>query len=343
MDITQMPIWLIASWIFFILLAIWIIQKVAGKRYSTEIAVSGAIIYSAIIVKMAAFDDDFSYFCLFYLLICLRFIYYGSKQVPFKTQTALFDEITGKPIPGKILQAGIHFTDPILEKVTASTNGEPDVTVDMQEVRIKIHQTPQMQTKTRGIKALVRHIGLMLKLKGGDLSRAFDVEGGVETMKKRIEDYVFEIVNEKISQTEAQRMDQDKKKFIHDELAPFIKDEVNKFCLKPANNYPYEIDEDVTIGDTELDEIYYIALGKKAITIMEQEAENEKAKMIRERLLETGKFLMPGGSEAEQLRAAQVSLGIVPKTITEKKIALDVDTLQAARQLIADIVLGKKK
>jgi hypothetical protein len=251
------------------------------------------------------------------------FIYNGGKSLSYKTQTGVWDNITGKPI-GVMKEGDLNWSDSVFTKTTTSVNGEPNVSADLQEIEIVIESTPDIQTKTRGVQAKVKEISFMLHLHG-HIDRLFDIEGGRETILRRINKFTLQFFQDRVGQIEATTLDQDKGTQIRT-LADQLKLEVNQFCRD--NNYPFDIVNVVTIGDTELDPSYYAALAKKEIALLTQEALDVDANALLARIDKIGKALLKGTtySDADRLQAAQITLGIVKKDIQFKKFGVDPDT-----------------
>ncbi len=297
--------------------------------FSTVIALTGAVLFTALFLSsLVNFQTDTDGVALICLLACLKFVWNGSKQVAYKTQTGLFDLISGKPI--ETLSTGIHLTDPLLEMATISTNGEPDISADLQELEIEIPQLDWIQSADSGFQVLVKEISFMIELELEDVKQLFDIEGGAEKVRDRIVKFTRDFFRDEIPEFMAEEIDQDKRAVIA-LLADKLKSDLNKFCEE--SHYPYRIPDDskIIIGDTQLEDDYYAAMKKKKLAKLEQKALDVAAKRTTKRLLKRGRELLPNGSEDAQLKAAQVSLGITPKTVEEKSFAVSGDLLGAIK------------
>jgi hypothetical protein len=280
-------------------------------------------------------DNNFNLWPLIYCILCSIYVYEGGKTVAYKTTTGVFSRRTGEPV-GHMEAGSLNWADPFFEIVTVSVDGVPNISADLQELEIMIPETPLMQTATRGIQAKVKKISFMLELHG-DIKELFRIEGGAETIKERIVDFIEEFFLKKISHLSPLVLDQDKAQTI-ETLCDELKHEVNSvFCL--SNRYPYRITKDVIIADTELEAKYYETLARKEFTRLEQEAKDIEAKSLRERIAEFGQHNLPTGTPKEQTDYALIALGIVKKDIKENKYAVDSDLVQLAK----DIALYFKK
>ncbi len=262
--------------------------------------------------------------------LILSFIYKGSRQVAYKSITGVFSRTTGSLVG--VLKTGNHWIDPWFEYTSVGLGTEINTAADLQTIKISIPETPWMQTRTRGMQAKVKHIIFMLGLPEGSSAEAkkaletiLGIEGGGETIKERIMEFCLEFFLDEIGQKDPHDLDTDKHHTIEN-LGKDLKKGVNDFCDK--NHYPYRIPKDsiVTIGDTELEEVYYEALRKKVLAGLEGQAENKKADMLKARIKKMGKDLLPGESSARQVEAALIALGITKKTIEEKKWNFDHET-----------------
>jgi len=316
------------------LLVILVVLKLLRIRASLFIAISGFVFF-AVEFLMILSNDEFNIIPIIYTLVCGSYIIAGGKKLAYKTQTGVFDEITGQPVA--VMKTGTGWADPLFEKTTISVDGPKNISADLQQVKILIESTPAMQTKARGIQAKVKEIVFMLKFieTGNDLEnmkKLFDIEGGIVTIQKRVFLSTLEFFLDRVGQLLPVKLDTDKCDTLR-QLGIDLKVWINNFCHD--NNYPYEIplSSTVTIGDTELDAAYYAVLARKTYEVLEQNAQDVTARRLRKRLIETGKQLLPNGSESEQLAAAKIALGITPKTIQDKKITLDGDLLRAMQDI----------
>lgn len=313
-----------------------LITNLFKLRVSLLIAIAGALYFTYKFLDGVG-NEDYSISPLIFLIVCCLYILAGSKNVAYKTQTAVFSRLSGNPT-GVILSAGLNWIDPIFEIATVSVNGTPNISVDLQKLKIEISETPEMQTQTRGIKAKVKHITFMLKLRG-DIRELFDIEGGTKTVRDRIKAFVLEFFLDEIGHTDPVDLDVDKGGTII-RLAEDLKKEVNEFCTE--NNYPYQIVSTVTIGDTELEKAYYDALSKKALATLNQDAEDIIATRLRQRLVDFGQNVLRNeGSPKEQMEAAMIALKITPKTINDHKYVVDA-TIAKALTDIAKILANRR-
>ncbi|MEK7586159.1 MAG: hypothetical protein AAB477_02950 [Patescibacteria group bacterium] len=333
-----MPVILITTWIFWILVVTWLTCYLIKPGLSFVIAGTGAAFFAIIFLYLIGIES-FSIWPLVYLIVLCIFFIRSGKNVPYKTQTGRFNNITNRPI-GVVESGALNLVDDVLEKATISVNGAPNIAADLQELEFIIKETPKMQTKTRGIQALVRDIVWMARLIPTEIYRLFDVEGGAATVRHRMEMFVLQFLLDRIGQTKPEELDQDKGQFIED-LAEDMREEINLFCVR--NRYPYQVVDEITISDTELDEDYYKVLGKKSYVTLEQKALDVEAKKLTKRLQDMGKKLLPGYSSGTQLRAAQNSLKVVPKTESSEKKEFSVD-VTTGKMLLAGIeaILKKK-
>ncbi|HAE36804.1 TPA: hypothetical protein DCX66_03445 [Candidatus Nomurabacteria bacterium] len=250
-----------------------------------------------------------------YLLISSGFVGAGAKTVALKTVSGVFSKINNQLL-GRV-EAGLNWADPIYEEFRANIDGIANTSIDLQELEIEIKETPEMHTATRGIKAKVKNVVIMLQIIEEQIPQLFEIEGGKETIKHRILSFVNLFFLDKIGQMEPLQLDEDKGDTLR-KLGCELKTAINKFCKD--NHYPFEIPEhaEVTIGDTELEPEYYKVLAKKEFTRLEQDGLDVEATRIRSRLLDLGKQLLPKSNENEQLKAAMVALKITPKSISEQ-------------------------
>lgn len=322
-----------SAWILLGMFIIITISKVLEAEWSYKLKISlltsiGGTLYFAIRF-IILIDIAFNLWPLIFCVICCLFIYYGGKTVAFKTTTGVFSRITRKPI-GHMNAGSFNWADPIFEKVTTSINGASNKSADLQELRIEIAETPLMQTKTRGIQVKIKKITFMLELTG-DIAELFRIEGGAETIRERIVEYIDEFFLEKIGHTLPESLDQDKAKTIR-VLAKKLKKEVNHFSAK--NKYPYEIVSEVIIADTELEVKYYEVLAKKEFATLEADAQDVDANRLRERLLSLGSNLLPNSNEEERLKAALIALKITPQEIKKNIIGVSSEISILMKELV---------
>lgn len=290
-----------------------------------------AILTFAIIFLIAIILENWSAFWpIVYCLLFCFYIYKGAKSVPYKTATGVFSRITNELV-GRI-EAGLNWADPIYEVITVSVDGTPNLTVDLQQLEIEIVETSEMHTSTRGIKAKVKNVIIMLEVIKEEIPQLFEIEGGTLTVRERITSYINFFFLDEIGKLKPVNLDKDKGETLKD-LAEKLKRAVNEFCKK--NEYPYEIPPDsvVTIGDTELETKYYEVLAKKEFTKLEQDGFDVEAKRIRTRLLNLGNHLLPTATENEKLKAAMVALKITPKTIEEKSYGVSTEVSVLLKEL----------
>lgn len=301
-------------------------------------------LYFAITAIIMIDDDKFSIFPVIFFVLCCVLLYHGGRGVAYLSTTAVFDRMTSKPIRG--LKAGSrNWVIPIFEYTGTSTDGVENGSLSLKELKVKIIETPKIQTKTPGIQAVVRDVVFMLRGKEDQMQELLRINDGGKLVYERVVDYVYQFFHDKVGHTDPEELDTDKGTLIR-KLANQLKVAVNRFC--DANNYPYEIPKKsrVTIGDTELDEAYYQALAKKEIARLTNMALDLDAEKLLARLIKLGNDLLPdvpGGATYtpdQRLKAAQVSLKIVSETIEFKKFGLDADTAELAKA-IAEIL--KKK
>lgn len=290
-----------------------------------------AILGFAIIFLALVFIGSWSAFWpIIYCLLFCFYVYKGSKSVAYKTATGVFSRITNKLI-GRI-EAGLRWADPIYEVVTVSVDGTPNLTVDLQQLEIEIVETQEMHTSTRGIKAKVRNVVMMLEVIKEEIPQLFEIEGGTLTVRERITSYINFFFLDEIGKINPVDLDEDKGNTLK-VLAKKLRIAVNRFCRK--NLYPYEIPKGsiVTIGDTELEAEYYKVLAKKEFMKLEQDALNVEAEMLKKRVLDLGNSLLPTATENEKLKAAMVALKITPKTIEEKTYGVSTEISVLLKEL----------
>ena len=321
-------------WIIIALLAIIAAVKLMAPEFSYEwkismwIAAVGAIIFGVRFYLSVA-TEDFTLWHLFFCLLCGQYIMAGGKSVALKTMTGVFSKVTKQSV-GVMKAGSLNWADPLFEVVTISVDGVPNISADLQKLKIKIVETPLMQTDTRGIQAKVKNISFMLSLDEDRLKELLDIEGGVITVRERIGEYIEEIILIRISQISPEDLDQDKKRTIEN-LASEIEDEVNHFCER--NDYPYFITDNVIIGDTELEKSYYEALAKEQLAILEARAKDADAERLQKRIFDFGRKLLPGQDQKIQIEAAMIALNIVKKDISEKKYGIDPFLADLAKDL----------
>jgi hypothetical protein len=305
------------SWACLIVFGIITILKLVFPKLSytwkTSLLVAGvAIIHFAVKFLNLIDNDSFSIWPIIFCIIWCIFIISGGKTVAYKTVTGVFSRKT-REVVGTMHAGALNWADPIFEITTTSVDGIPNKSADLQELQIKITETPLMHTSTSGIQAKVKRISLMLKLVG-DIRELLEIEGGVSTIRERVTEDVEEYFLKAISHISPTSLDKDKANTI-EKLAIDLRTRVNKFCSD--NYYPYQITKEVIIGDTELEAEYYKVLAKKEFTRLEANAKDLDARRLKKRLLDLGKNLLPTSNEVEQLRQAMISLGITPKDIKE--------------------------
>lgn len=290
-----------------------------------------AILTFAIIFLIAIILESWSAFWpIIYCLLFCFYVYKGYKSVAYKTATGVFSRITNELV-GRI-EAGLRWADPIYEVVTVSVDGIPNISVDLQQLEIEIVETPEMHTSTRGIKAKVRNVIIMLEVIKGKIPQLFEIEGSSLTVRERVASYINFFFLDEIGKIKPVDLDEDKGETLKN-LAEKLKDSVNKFCKD--NHYPYKIPQKsvVTIGDTELETKYYEVLAKKEFTKLEQDGFDVEAERIRTRLLDLGNHLLPTATENEKLKAAMVALKITPKTIEEKTYGVSTEISVLLKEL----------
>ncbi|HLP86654.1 MAG TPA: hypothetical protein VK153_02150 [Candidatus Paceibacterota bacterium] len=305
-------------------------------KTSLIIAICGAILFAARFIYLLI--GEFNLWPLIFCVICCVFIYKGSKTVAFKTTTGVFSKITQKYV-GHMDQGSLNWADPMFEVVTINVDGSPNISLDLQELKIEVLSTPDMHTKVRGIRAKVKNIVFMLEIIEDEMPYLFEIEGGGETIKKRILSFINLFFLDEIGKIDPVDLDEDKGEILK-KLASRLKRSVNSFCKK--NHYPYKIPNGsiATIGDTELETKYYEVLAKKEFTKLEQDGFDVEAERIRERLLTLGNALLPTATDNEKLKAAMVAIKITPKTIEEKTFGVNTE-ISALLKELADILKNK--
>ena len=308
--------------ILLVLFVIILLSKVINPETSYEYKVSlivagfGAIIFAFRFVSIIS-NDGFNLWPLFCLIGCGVYIASGGVKVSYKTVSGVFSTITKKPIG--IIRAGTNWVDPWFEEIKANPDGPLNKSLDLQELLIEIPEIPWMQTQKRGVQAKIKNISFMLEL-NGDIRNLLNIEGGVKTVRKRINSYIEEFFLEHISMKDPLEIDQNKHKTIKD-FTEKLEKEVNYWCLK--KKYPYKIKEGIIISDVELEPEYYKVLAKAEYTRLEQEGKDVEAKALRIRVADFGKHILPNASEQQQIEAAMLALGIIKKDIQERKFAID--------------------
>lgn len=298
-------------------------------RTSLVLGTLAIILFAIYFLILLSFQKWSAIWPIIYCLLYCLYIYEGSKSVALKTATGVVSKVTNEFVG--YIGAGLHWADPIFEIVTISVDGVPNKSADLQKLTVEISETPLMQTATRGIQVRIKRINFMLELIASNIQELFNIEGGSETIRERIVEYIDEFFLEKISKLAPEKIDQNKAETIK-KLAEELEEEVNEFCKK--NNYPYQISSKVIIGDTELEAKYYEVLAKKEFMKLEQEALDVESEMIRKRLLDLGNNLLPTASENEKLKAAMVALKITPKTIEEKTFGVSPEISILAKELV---------
>jgi len=320
-------------WIFVAIASCLAFINLLWPEVSYEFKLS-LIIAVLVIIYFSVFTViNLNLFTFIYCLALCFFVYKGGNDVPIKTATGVFSTVNNNYL-GRMDTGSFtlkNWADPIFNKVTANVDGIPNTTIDLQPLKVEVMETPEMQTKTRGIQCVVKNIVLMLKFEG-DMKLLFDIEGSVQTIKERCTSFVLEFFLDKIGEMNPVDLDTDKGNTLRN-LGNQLRTELNQFCKD--NKYPYKIGKNstVTIGDTELDKEYYKVLGAKKYAELEQDAEDVKANRLTTRLRSKGLELLPNGTEAEQFAAAKVALGITKETIEKKTFGLDGDTGKLAKEI----------
>ena len=318
------------SWILIGLFLIILLSKIVNPRKSYELKISlilgciGTIIFS--IQFLFFLTGKFHFwpilFSIIFCYICLEYIKSGGKTVKFKTMTAVFSNINGEII-GKMYAGSLNWADPIFEKVTVSIDGIPNISADLQKLEIIIPQSDRMHTAEPGIQAKIRKINFMLVLdSAADIDLLFEIEGGSKTIRERIESCIEKFLIKSIGKIKPEDLDTDRGNILNC-LGIDLGLEVNNFC---KDTYPYKVTDKVNIGDIELDEVYYTALSKEKLAKLEQKAKDAEAVSLKVRLKDLGDSLLPNGTPAEKLAAAQLTLGITKKDTKEIKFSTDGDT-----------------
>lgn len=331
-------IFLVNVWVFVGLILAIVLPKIIDPkgsysvRISLIIAIIGAVGYALEFFFFIATSNSGILAPIIGCLICVYFIYLGGRNVPFKTVTGV-QSLVNNDFVGRKNAGSLNWVDPILERTTISTDGKTNTAADLQELVIEIPETPEMQTEKRGITVKVRDTIFTLKLMENSLHQAFRIEGGLVTIRKRINSFVLGFYLRKVGTLDPKNLDTDKENII-EHIATELASEVNLFCER--NNFPYETEGEVTIADIVLTSEYYTALGKKEFASLQVDADNVTAEGLTLRLQKMGKELLPSGTEAEQIHEAKVALGIVKQSEEKKTFGLTKETTMG----IADGIIG---
>lgn len=307
------------------------VSKILIPKDSYEIRLSLIIAVLLAIYFVVSFINNLNLIQFIAFLVCCFYVYRGGKELSLKTGTLVINRITKNPVG--YIGAGTNWIDPLFEMASVSVDGIPNKTIDLQELPIFIPETKLMQTSTRGIQAKVKEISFMLELYG-EAKRLLEIEGGAGVVRDRIIKYVDEFFLKKISHTPPEDLDQNKHRLI-DELARDLKNEVNKFCQKSTNRYPYRITGDIIIGDTELEQRYYEVLARAEFAKLEEAGKNVEARMLKDRLLDLGNSLVPTGNDHEKLKAAMIALKIVPQSYEQKVFGFGPEISLVLKELAA--------
>ncbi|MES2930320.1 MAG: hypothetical protein V4665_00860 [Patescibacteria group bacterium] len=323
-----MATFIVNLWIMLGALALMAILKFLLPKLSYTLRTSLIISFFLVIIFLyqivILIRDDATFWSVFWpvfhLGVTTLFIYRGGVGLAYKTSTIVFSKVNGEPV-GVIGAGSMNWRDPFLEEVGK--------TLSLKEILIEIPETPELQTASRGIKAKIKEISATLQLIG-DIRSVFKIEGDFKTIKKRIQSFIDEFFIHEVGALTPENLDKDKKDTIHT-MVKKLKRETNEFCRH--RNYPYRL-TDVLIGDTELEKVYYEALADIILTTLREEAKMVSAEGHKARILMLGGAIMPNGTEAEKVTAAQVTLDIVKRDIQEKKFSLDDDL----RKLVKEVV-----
>jgi hypothetical protein len=324
-------------WILFIFAIAIVIVKVSIPTISYYFRLSLIIVFIAMIVfsfkifflvgEVDPGNDEDAWRLVSLTLFLLLFSAYaiaGGIKGSFKTETIILSKVSGDSVG--TMKYKLNWVDPFFEMLSPS--------IDLRKIQLRVASTPDLQTSSRGIKAKVKEISLMIQKKG-DARKILKIEGGFETIKERILSSMDEFFIHRVGSLSPQDLDTDKAATIENMITD-LTDELNHFCSN--NNYPYKV-KDILIGDTELDQVYYEALAEKVLTALREEAKDVSAAAIKNRIVDVGNTLLPNGTENEKVQAAQIALNIVKKTIEEKKFGVDMDL----KVLIREIALLLKK
>jgi hypothetical protein len=343
-----MGTFLFSVWLFFgLTVVVFILKLIAPKesyelRTSLIVAIAGFAVYA---INFLMFIIDKEYLHALWpalgIAACATYIIAGGRSVAFKTQTAVFSRITGNPIA--VLQSGsLKWVDPIFELTTVNP-GVENVSANLKDLPIRIEKSAKLLTKNH-VQAWIKDISFLLHLQG-DVKELFNIEGGTEIVMERIEHFINEFFIGEISKYLPKDLEEDKHGII-ERIAEELEEKINTFCRKMK--YPFRVvnnsdseQPDILIGDIELDPKYYESLAKTALAILDNEAKDKDAEALRKRVIDMGKSLLPSGTEAEQINAAQITLGLIQKNINETKLSLGTDMPGLIKEVIA-ILKGNK-
>jgi hypothetical protein len=297
-------------------------------RVSLIVCIVGGLYFMASFISMIG-KDDMSTMPIIGLAICIAYIAAGGKSVAIQTQAGVFSTVNNQPV-GILKPGDLNWIDPIFEKTTVGA------TLSTKNLTISKSSTPDLQTKDRGIKAKVKNISFVVHLVEDRAAELIKVEGGLKTIKHAIDHCLDEILLIAVGKMFATNLDTDKHHSLKT-LATEIRTGINEFCRKMK--YPYTIVAStvILIGDTELEESYYMVLAKKAYAVLEAEAAKVENEALEERIKSMGKAIMPSGTDAEKRDAALVALKIVQRNINENKISISQD-FGIVIKAIADIL-----
>jgi|GEM_PF-4601142 len=326
--------WIITALFILVALSKLLIAKDSYEMKLPLIIASLGVIYFAFSFLFTLYEE-FILSHLIFLLICCYYIVLGGKTVALKTITGVFSKITGKPV-GVMREGSLNWACPIFERVSANIDGLDNKALDLQALRIEIHDTNLMQTKTRGIQGKIKGISFLLELDKDSILELLEIEGGGETVKEMIIEKVKEFLRHKVTHLTPEELDKDKSDTIAN-LCIELKNHIHHECRE--NHYPYFVFGEVIIADTELEQKYYEVLSKAEYAKLEADGKKIDAEKLQERISDAGKNLLPNGSHKEQIEAAMIALGIVKKDISENKLGLDSDLVE----LVHDIALYFKK
>lgn len=287
--------------------------------------------------------DDYNLSSLLGFLFCGTLVVMGGKNVAFKTVITVFSNLTNKPI-GQMNTGAFNWSCPFTTKVSIDDTGHK--AADLQSLEITIPQIGPVQTQTRGIRATFHKLSFMLKLVPERLNEIYEIEGGLETMRKKIDDFIFKFFEKIAKQKNPEFLDinsygADPVEWITELLVK----EIDKFCNN--NSYPYLISlskdggSQITLRSIELDAAYYEALGKKRYAELDADANDLKATRLTERIQHTGQGILPNGSEKDQAKEAKIALGITPQTFQQNDFGISSDSKEILKEVLT-IFLDKK-
>jgi hypothetical protein len=156
-------------WILFIFAIAIVIVKVSIPTISYYFRLSLIIVFIAMIVfsfkifflvgEVDPGNDEDAWRLVSLTLFLLLFSAYaiaGGIKGSFKTETIILSKVSGDSVG--TMKYKLNWVDPFFEMLSPS--------IDLRKIQLRVASTPDLQTSSRGIKAKVKEISLMIQKKG---------------------------------------------------------------------------------------------------------------------------------------------------------------------------------